>query len=273
MRFSNSSRLLLGLVFALALAAVFPMLAAAQEGPLDPAQPKNITTDEIIHRFAAREKDFEEARDHYTYRQDSKLQELDGDTVVGEWQQVWDVLFDDKGKRIERVVFAPQPTLQRIMVSEQDMDDLRNRLPFVLTTDEIPEYQILYVGQQQEDELHTYVFDVAPKEIKKNKRYFQGRIWVDDHDFQIVKTKGKNVPDLLPLAHDRIAIQFLQLGILTIGVVIPRFLEVLFTSSEAMDDLVGSNVFGLRRIQRPFLGGCQHGKDSSKSQRENQAQQ
>jgi hypothetical protein len=196
MRFSNSSRLLLGLVFALALAAVFPMLAAAQEGPLDPAQPKNITTDEIIHRFAAREKDFEEARDHYTYRQDSKLQVLDGDTVVGEWQQVWDVLFDDKGKRIERVVFAPQPTLQRIMVSEQDMDDLRNRLPFVLTTDEIPEYQILYVGQQQEDELHTYVFDVAPKEIKKNKRYFQGRIWVDDHDFQIVKTKGKNVPDI-----------------------------------------------------------------------------
>ena len=69
-------------------------------------------------------------------------------------------------------------------------------MPFVLTSDEIPEYQILYAGQQQEDELHCYVFDIAPKTIEKNKRYFQGRIWVDDRDFQIVKTRGKTVPDI-----------------------------------------------------------------------------
>ena len=69
-------------------------------------------------------------------------------------------------------------------------------MPFVLTSDEISDYNILYVGKQKEDELGTYVFDVAPKQIDKNRRYFQGRIWVDDHDFQIVKTYGKNVPDL-----------------------------------------------------------------------------
>jgi hypothetical protein len=69
-------------------------------------------------------------------------------------------------------------------------------MPFVLTSDEIPEYQILYVGKQRIDEIGTYVFDVAPKQIEKNRRYFQGRIWVDDQDFQIVKTYGKNVPDI-----------------------------------------------------------------------------
>ena len=196
MRLFSFLRFFAGLAFALAFLAVLPVPAPAQEGPLDPAQPKGITTDEIIRRFAAREKDFQQARDQYTYRQDAKLQEMDGNTVVGEWHQVVDILFDDRGKRIEHVVFAPQPSLQRIMVSKEDIDDLQHRLPFVLTTEEIPEYQILYVGQQQEDELHTYVFDVAPKEIKKDKRYFQGRIWVDDHDFQIVKTKGKNVPDI-----------------------------------------------------------------------------
>src|SRR5207248_1307982 len=68
--------------------------------------------------------------------------------------------------------------------------------PFVLTSDEIPEYDILYAGQQQEDELHCYVFDIAPQKIEGKKRYFQGRIWVDDHDFQIVKTYGKTVPDI-----------------------------------------------------------------------------
>ena len=76
------------------------------------------------------------------------------------------------------------------------MDDIRNRLPFVLTSDEVGEYDILYVGQQQQDELHCYVFDIAPKQIVGKKRYFQGRIWVDDHDFQIVKTNGKTVPQI-----------------------------------------------------------------------------
>ena len=65
----------------------------------------------------------------------------------------------------------------------------------MLTTDEIPEYNITYLGQQKEDELNTYVFDVNPKQIERKKRRFQGRIWVDDHDFQIVKTFGKAVPD------------------------------------------------------------------------------
>ena len=63
-------------------------------------------------------------------------------------------------------------------------------------SEDLPEYNILYVGQQQEDQLHCYVFDIAPKKIEGKKRYFQGRIWVDDHDFQIVKTYGKSVPDI-----------------------------------------------------------------------------
>ena len=81
-------------------------------------------------------------------------------------------------------------------MTEQDIDDIENRLPFVLTSDEINEYSILYAGQQQEDDLHCYVFDIAPKQIEGKKRYFQGRIWVDDNDFQIVKTYGKTVPDI-----------------------------------------------------------------------------
>ncbi len=173
-----------------------PLLAQRGEGQLDPSQPTGISVDEIIQRFAAKEKQFKEAREQYTYRQDLLVQTLDGDTVNGEFREVEDVLFDDKGNRVEHVVFAPESTLVGILMTKEDFDDIRRRMPFVLTTDEIPEYNILYVGKQREDELGTYVFDVAPKQIEKNKRYFQGRIWVDDHDFQIVKTNGKNVPDI-----------------------------------------------------------------------------
>jgi hypothetical protein len=170
--------------------------AAADEGPLDKSEPKGITPEEIIKRFAAKEKEFKEARDLYTYRQDVKVQTLDGNTVDGEYRQVFDITFDDQGHKSKNVVFAPQATLTRIGMSQEDVDDIENRLPFVLTSDEIAEYNILYVGMQQEDELHCYVFDIAPKEIVGKKRYFQGRIWVDDTDFQVVKTFGKTVPDI-----------------------------------------------------------------------------
>src|SRR6202158_5573761 len=147
---------------------------------------------------AAPEKLFKDAREHYTYRQDIKVQIRDGETVTGEYHEVFDVLYDDKGHRIENVVVAPQSSLEQggLSLDQGDIQDFRNRLPFVLTSEEVPEYNILYVGQQQEDTLHCYVFDIAPKAIVGKKRYFQGRIWVDDQDFQIVKTYGKAVPEI-----------------------------------------------------------------------------
>lgn len=197
--FHMRPRLRLALAVAsVVLLAAFSFPAFADEGAVDPAQPKGLTPEEIIKRFAAKESEFKTARDLYTYRQSVTVETVDGDTITGKYQEVFDVLFDDQGKRLENVVFAPQSTLENggISMSPEDLDDIRHRLPFVLTADEIPEYSILYIGQQQEDELHCYVFDIAPKEIVGKKRYFQGRIWVDDKDFQIVKTSGKTVPDI-----------------------------------------------------------------------------
>jgi hypothetical protein len=180
--------------------AILSIAAAADdrgEGPLLPDQPKQISVDEIIHKFAAKEKEFKEAREQYTWRQSLKIQTIDGRVVDGEYQSVVDILFDDRGRRIENVVFAPQSSLQRISMTHEDFEDIEKRMPFVLTSDEIPQYDIKYLGQQKEDELNTYVFEIHPKQIEHNQRYFEGRIWVDDHDFQIVKTYGKGVPEIL----------------------------------------------------------------------------
>jgi hypothetical protein len=189
---------LLFLAFALPAGVLASLPAAAQEGSLETAPPTGVAAEEIITHFAAKEKLFKEAREHYTYRQDIKVQTRDGETVTGEYHEVFDVLYDDKGRHLENVVFAPQSTLDQggLSLDEGDVQDFRNRLPFVLTTEEVPEYNILYVGQQAEDQLHCYVFDIAPKQIVGKKRYFQGRIWVDDHDFQIVKTYGQAVPEI-----------------------------------------------------------------------------
>jgi hypothetical protein len=189
-------------VFALllpsALAAQTQTNCDAGNGPLNTAEPKGITSPEIIQKFASQESIFKDARNHYTYTQEIIVQTLEGNTVNGELRETTDVLYDDKGQRIEQVTYAPQNTLTRILMTKEDYDDFRNRLPFVLTTQDLDQYNILYAGQQRVDELDTYVFDIAPKKIDKNggPRYFQGRIWVDNHDFQIVKTCGKNVPDI-----------------------------------------------------------------------------
>jgi hypothetical protein len=194
--FVSSSSTLVALLSALLVIVIMTPATQAQEGPLDKSAPAGITVEEIIKRFSVKEKQFREARDQYTYRQDVKVMTLDGDTPDGNYQEVFDVTFDDKGRKVKNVVFAPQSTLQRILMTEEDFDDIENRLPFVLTSDEIGEYDILYVGKQKQDELGTYVFDIGPKQIVGKKRYFQGRIWVDDHDFQIVETYGKTVPDI-----------------------------------------------------------------------------
>jgi len=196
-------RALGSLVFLVVLCVALPALADDRgEGPLDPSQPQGISVNDIIQRFAAKELQFKQAREQYTYTQDVKVQTLeDGGSVDGEYHQVTDILFDDQGRRIEQVVFAPQSSLQRVTMTQSDYDDIRNRLPFVLTTDDLGKYQVMYVGKQKEDELGTYVFDVAPKQIEKGERYFQGRIWVDDHDFQIVKTYGETVPQVHNAKH------------------------------------------------------------------------
>jgi hypothetical protein len=171
----------------------------AGDGPLNPAQPQGISVPDLIQKFAEKEAIFKEARNYYTYTQSVSVETLDGDTVDGQFKETTDVLYDDEGKRIENVTYAPMNTLTRVTLTKEDFDDFRNHLPFVLTTEDLPEYNILYAGRQHVDELDTYVFDVAPKKVDKKEggpRFFQGRIWVDNRDFQIVKTCGKNVPDI-----------------------------------------------------------------------------
>ena len=119
-----------------------------------------------------------------------------------------DILFTPAGKRFEKVTDAPPPTLQRISLSQQDLDDLEHVQPFVLTSEELPKYDVKYIGREQVDELSTYVFDVGPKKIEKNQRYFQGRIWVDDKDLNIVKSDGKAVPDIIKKNNENIFPRF-----------------------------------------------------------------
>src|SRR5574340_121906 len=174
------------LVFALAPLAVLPALAADAKADVNP--------DEIVQKFAAKEADFARARENYTYRQTVRIQELDdGGQPRGRYEIIEDIIFSPEGKRTEKVVRAPVSSLRNLQLTPEDEQDLRNVQPFVLTTAQIPEYDIRYLGKQSADEIPCYVFAVKPKKMAQGKRYFEGQTWVDDRDLQIVKTYGKGV--------------------------------------------------------------------------------
>jgi hypothetical protein len=176
-----------------------PMPLDSGFGRMDLSAP-SIPADQIIKQFAAKETEFQEALNHYTYRRIARVQVIDDDDsgkVKGEWYEVDDVIFDPSGARTEKVVYAPASTLDQagILMSPSDLQDIQHGYPFVLTTADLPAYDVKYVGKQQVDEVDCYVFDVSPKQILKGKRYLDGRIWVDATDLQIVVTNGRMVPD------------------------------------------------------------------------------
>lgn len=179
-------------------------------GPLDPAQPTGITVAQIIEKMGVRESQFEHARDRYTFRQQVKMDTVSDDTGKpdGEWQEVTDITYDNAGHRIEHVAFAPGNTIERVIITQNDINDIKERLPFVLTTAQLPEYNLTYLGQQKVDDLDTYVFDAAPKQLVKGHRYLQGKVWADKQDLQIVLVNGINVPQDVRRGHEDLSPPF-----------------------------------------------------------------
>ena len=121
-----------------------------------------------------------------------------GGQVTGEYHRVSIFTFDDSGNRYEKISFFPMSSMSENVTAE-DVDDLGGIQPFALEPSKIPKYNIRYVGKEKIDELDLFVFDVEPKVMpdpkKTKERLFVGRVWVDDQDLQIVKTKGKGVPE------------------------------------------------------------------------------
>src|SRR5580700_1612905 len=170
------------------------LIAAGFTFAADNAEPSQAQIDEIIKKFAAHEAEFAKARENYVYRQTARIQELDDSgNTTGRWEMVSDIIFNSDGKRTEHVVRSPVPNLHQLILTPEDMEDLKSVQPFVLTTDQLSKYQIRYLGRQKVDEIGCYVFAVKPIKYEGKQRYFQGEVWVDDRDLQIVKSYGRGV--------------------------------------------------------------------------------
>lgn len=189
--------------------ATFQRPASAQ-GQAKPAAHKELAPEEVIKQFTERESELQEVWREFAYKQESRVQVLGPANVVsGELYEISEFVFNDSGKRLQRILKAPPSTLDQagLQFTAEDKDSLVNLQPFALTSRDLPNYNVSFVGKEKVDDLTTYVFDVMPKvmgnqkELRRMKdqklegKFFQGRIWVDDQDLQVVKVKGKVVPE------------------------------------------------------------------------------
>jgi hypothetical protein len=191
----SSIRLILasaGIVLALA------SMSAAQDGAIASTPLSQAEIDRVISAFTAKETQFRKALNQYSFKRDAIVQSVGmGQQITGEYHRVSLFTFDDQGNRYEKITFFPMPSFGG--VTQEDLEDLGGIQPFALEPSKIPSYNIKYVGKEKIDELNLYVFDVTPKAVpdpkKSKERLFIGRVWVDDRDLQIVKTRGKGVPE------------------------------------------------------------------------------
>jgi hypothetical protein len=159
------------------------------------ATAEELSPDQIIQKFAAKEAEFFDAWMQYTYTQIAviKVLSVDGVPQRESMSIESEVIFNDDGTREVRLL-RRTGRLRSVGFTEEDQEVLDNINPFALTTKELPLYNLKYQGKEQVDELNCYVFSVTPKNTKRGRLYFQGKIWVDDQDMQVVKTFGKAVP-------------------------------------------------------------------------------
>ncbi len=183
----------------LSLVCVFSFGQASAQTPAGPTGTLSQSEIErIVRAFTTREADFHKALLEYAFKRDALIQVLGmGGQVIGEYHRVSHFTFDDSGNRFEKIDYFPMASYEGI--TQEDVEDLGGVTPFALESTKAGQYDFKYAGKERIDELDLYVFDVSPKvapDAKKTKeRFFTGRIWVDDHELQIVKSRGKGIPE------------------------------------------------------------------------------
>jgi hypothetical protein len=168
----------------------FEVKRMPSETPEAPAVP----AEEIIRRFTANEDKMKAAYDHFTFTQSLSVKELS--TPGGEYDITGEFYTKPDGQRFERFTGPPESTLKVTSLTIQDVKILSTVPSFVLTTNELANYNLQYLGTEKLDELKTYIFRVKPKHVERMRRFFDGVVWVDDHDFAVVKSSGRFVSEI-----------------------------------------------------------------------------
>ncbi|MCW5983421.1 MAG: hypothetical protein KIT09_35340 [Bryobacteraceae bacterium] len=164
---------------------------------------------DLARRVAAVESKSASARMNYTYRQKVLISEFDGKgRPAGQYQEVRDILFSPETGRSEQFTGKPVSRLQRLRLTDEDFQDIREVQPFLFTSDALWAYETRYRGEERVDGAACYVLQVRPRQTFQGQRLFDGTLWVDQKDFAVVRAEGKAVPSIVSKDSENLFPQF-----------------------------------------------------------------
>ena len=151
----------------------------------------------LARLVAHRETQTEAERNEYTYRQSVTIDELDDHGGArGQYRETRDVIFSPQHDRTEQMVGYASNALKNLILTEEDFQDIRNIQPLVLTEDRLWNYETKFRGDETMDEVDCWVLQVRPRQILQGQRFFDGMIWVDKKEYNIVRMEGQAVPQI-----------------------------------------------------------------------------
>jgi hypothetical protein len=166
----------------------------------------------LARQIAHMETETQAARNEYTYRQTVVFAELDPHGAqTGEYREVRDVVLSPEHQRTEQIVGKPSMNLQRLIMTDEDFRDMRDIQPFVMTEEQLWNYETKFRGDETVDDVDCWVLQVRPRQILAGQRLFDGLLWVDKKDYSIVRLEGQAVPQIRTMKSENLFPRFTTL--------------------------------------------------------------
>src|SRR6478672_5581741 len=106
----------------------------------------------ILERFVAAETKVREALNQHTFKRDVTLQTIGPNgEVTGEYVRNSQFVFDNNGRRIERVIFHPKSTISEMRITKEDIQDLAGAQLLGIDITETGKYNLSYLGLETVD--------------------------------------------------------------------------------------------------------------------------
>jgi hypothetical protein len=158
---------------------------------------------------AHRETETEAERNEYTYRQTVTLDELDSNGGIhGSYSEVRDIIFSPEHERTEQLIGKPRSALKNLILTDEDFADIRDIQPMVLTEDRLWNYQTVFKGEETVDDVDCWVLQVKPRQILTGQRLFDGMIWLDKNEYNVVRMEGQAVPQIRTMKSENLFPRF-----------------------------------------------------------------
>lgn len=161
--------------------------------------PAPLTANELLAKFVRNEARVRQALNHHTFKRDVLLETIGPQgEVTGQYVRNSQFVFDDKGNRIERVLYHPRSTLRGMKITKEDVQDLAGAQLLGIDITETGKYRLQIAGTETLDSHTVFAIDVTPLQtpnpFRMRDRFFVGRVWVDADTLQIVRVRGKAEP-------------------------------------------------------------------------------